>query len=164
MIRRPPRSTLFPYTTLFRSLDPRTYRLMNMMLSRVVEEGTGRGAALSDRPSAGKTGTTNDFRDAWYMGYVPGYVAGVWVGNDDNSPMSTVTGGSLPARIWRAFMTEALAGTPPVTLDIAPDPLGDLIYQTAQDPVGANDGDDLAGLDESERGELEALLSRLDGT
>jgi len=145
-------------------LDPRTYRLMNMMLSRVVEEGTGRGAALSDRPSAGKTGTTNDFRDAWYMGYVPGYVAGVWVGNDDNSPMSTVTGGSLPARIWRAFMTEALAGTPPVTLDIAPDPLGDLIYQTAQDPVGANDGDDLAGLDESERGELEALLSRLDGT
>jgi penicillin-binding protein 1A len=84
---------------------------MNELLLGVVSSGTGRGAAIG-RPAAGKTGTTSDYRDAWFMGYTPDLACGVWVGNDDNSPMKKVTGGGLPARIWRGFMREALANTP----------------------------------------------------
>lgn len=73
-------------------------------LVMAVEEGTGRAAKL-DRPVAGKTGTTQDHRDAWFVGFTGPFIAGVWVGNDDNSPMDGVTGGQLPAKIWRAFMT-----------------------------------------------------------
>jgi penicillin-binding protein 1A len=85
---------------------------MNRMLAGVMQYGTGRSAAIG-RPAAGKTGTTSDFRDAWFEGYTPALVAGVWVGNDDDSPMRRVSGGSLPARIWHDFMVVALAGTPP---------------------------------------------------
>ncbi|MCG8441901.1 MAG: PBP1A family penicillin-binding protein [Caulobacterales bacterium] len=101
-----------------RALADRPRRLMNLMLARVVADGTGRSAALPDRPAAGKTGTTNDFRDAWFVGYTPGLVAGVWVGNDDHTPMRNVTGGTLPARIWRGFMIRALAGAPVRALDL----------------------------------------------
>ena len=69
---------------------------MNNLLAAVVDHGTGRRARLL-RPAAGKTGTTQDYRDAWFIGYTPDLVAGVWLGNDDNSPMNQVTGGSLPA-------------------------------------------------------------------
>ena len=65
-----------------------------------------RSAALP-RPAAGKTGTTQDYRDAWFIGYTADLVAGVWLGNDDNSPMNKVTGGSLPAQTWRRFMLAA---------------------------------------------------------
>lgn len=85
--------------------------MMNAMLMNVVEEGTGRAAHIG-RPAAGKTGTTSDYRDAWFLGYTPDLVTGVWVGNDDNTPMKKVTGGQLPARIWRQYMVSALAGTP----------------------------------------------------
>ena len=68
---------------------------------------TGKRAALPGRPAAGKTGTTQKFRDAWFVGYTANYVAGVWVGNDDGTPMKGVTGGSLPADIWKAMMMEA---------------------------------------------------------
>ena len=61
-----------------------------------------------DRPAAGKTGTTQDGRDAWFVGYTGDYVAGVWLGNDDNRPMKGVTGSNLPAQIWR----EAMLATP----------------------------------------------------
>jgi penicillin-binding protein 1A len=74
--------------------------------------GTGHSAAL-DRPAAGKTGTTSDYRDAWFMGFTADLVAGVWVGNDDNTPMNKVTGGTLPAQIWRGFMLEANKDLPP---------------------------------------------------
>ena len=70
---------------------------MNRMLSGVIDHGTGRDAALP-RPAAGKTGTTQDYRDAWFVGYTADLVAGVWFGNDDDRPMHKVTGGSLPAR------------------------------------------------------------------
>ncbi len=75
-----------------------------MMLNGVVTGGTGRGAAIPNHPAAGKTGTTQDYHDAWFVGYTTDYVAGVWVGNDDSSPMRNVTGGTLPADIWKGVM------------------------------------------------------------
>ena len=86
---------------------------MHDMLSAVLTSGTGRRAALAGHPAAGKTGTSQDFRDAWFVGYSGGYVGGVWVGNDDGSPMNKVMGGSLPARLWHDVMTSALDGRPP---------------------------------------------------
>jgi len=77
------------------------------MLQRVVASGTGRGAALADGSAAGKTGTSQDYRDAWFVGFSHELVVGVWVGNDDRTPMKNVTGGSLPATIWREFVTAA---------------------------------------------------------
>ncbi len=85
--------------------------MMNEMLMNVISEGTGKGANIG-RPAAGKTGTTSDYKDAWFMGYTPDLVTGVWVGNDDNTPMKKVTGGMLPAQIWHNYMIAALAGTP----------------------------------------------------
>ncbi len=84
---------------------------LNRMLAAVVDYGTGRAAAL-DRPAAGKTGTSQDHRDAWFVGFTADYVVGVWVGNDDNRSMDGVTGGGLPARIWHDFMTAAHRGLP----------------------------------------------------
>ena len=76
------------------------------LLKLPVERGTARGAALSGL-AAGKTGTSQDHRDAWFIGFNESLVVGVWVGNDDRSPMSAVTGGSAPATIWKTFMTKA---------------------------------------------------------
>ena len=92
---------------------------MNDMLSGVIGHGTGRSAALP-RPAAGKTGTTQDYRDAWFIGYTADLVAGVWLGNDDNSPMNRVTGSSLPAQTWRRFMLAATRGMPVRPLPGAP--------------------------------------------
>jgi 1A family penicillin-binding protein len=75
-------------------------------LRAVVTSGTGTAAAL-DRPVYGKTGTTNDYRDAWFVGFSDDYVVGVWVGNDDDSPMKRVVGGDLPAKIWHDFVARA---------------------------------------------------------
>ncbi len=87
-------------------------RGMQRLLVGVVEEGTARAARLPGRTAGGKTGTTQDFRDAVFIGFTADHLAGVWVGNDDNRPMKGVTGGSLPARIWKAFMIEAHRGLP----------------------------------------------------
>jgi len=95
-------------------LDPFAVAMVNDVLQGVVTSGTGTAARLSDgRPSAGKTGTTSDFRDAWYIGYVPQMAIAVWIGNDDYSPMSYgVTGGVYVAPIWRRFMEAMIAGQP----------------------------------------------------
>ena len=85
-------------------------RAMTSMLAEVVATGTGRAAALPVGSVFGKTGTSQDFRDAWFVGFSEGLVAGVWTGNDDATPMAGVTGGGLPARLWRAFMLEAIGG------------------------------------------------------
>jgi len=89
---------------------------MNAMLYEVVQSGTGRGAAVPGREVAGKTGTSADYRDAWFLGFAPQLVTGVWVGNDDFTPTKRVTGGSLPAQIWSGFMRTALKDMPATTL------------------------------------------------
>ena len=89
---------------------------MTYMLKKVVGQGTGRGAAVG-REVAGKTGTTDDYRDAWFMGYSPDIVAGVWLGNDDNSKLPGITGGGLPARAWGNFMKVALTDYPESVFD-----------------------------------------------
>ena len=95
-----------------RVADPnRVYDLVTMMKG-VVDYGTGKAAKLP-RPVAGKTGTTSDYRDAWFVGFVPQLVCATWVGNDNNSPMKKVTGGSLPAILWREMMKYALEDVPP---------------------------------------------------
>src|SRR5262249_7732553 len=99
----PPTQTLDPYQ-----------RPMIELLRDVVVAGTGRGAALPGF-AAGKTGTSQDYRDAWFIGFNDSLIVGIWVGNDDNSPTHRVTGGSLPASIWRQFVSAAspLVGAPP---------------------------------------------------
>jgi penicillin-binding protein 1A len=83
---------------------------MIFMMNKVAEEGTGRRALFDGVRIAGKTGTTNNYRDAWFVGYSANLVAGVWVGNDDYGSTNRMTGGSLPAMIWRAAMSYAHQG------------------------------------------------------
>lgn len=111
------------------------------MMKGVIDFGTGRNAALDGRDAAGKTGTSQDFRDAWFMGFTSDLVAGVWIGNDDNSPMKGVTGGSFPALIWHDYMVYAgqiqqpkrwsftgrAAGSMPSTLDSSGGSFSDLL-------------------------------------
>ncbi|MDP2700387.1 transglycosylase domain-containing protein [Thalassospira sp.] len=89
-----------------RLINPLHAGEMNNMLSAVIAKGTGRNAVL-DRPAAGKTGTTSDNRDAWFVGYTAELVASVWMGNDNGTPMNNVTGGDLPAKLWHDFMLHA---------------------------------------------------------
>ncbi|MBJ3761639.1 PBP1A family penicillin-binding protein [Maribius pontilimi] len=87
-------------------------RELTWMMSRVVEEGTGQRAKLQGREAAGKTGTTQEARDAWFLGFTADYVVGVWMGYDDNTPLTGVTGGGLPADIWRETMERIHDGMP----------------------------------------------------
>jgi penicillin-binding protein 1A len=86
--------------------------VMTKMLESVINEGTGYPNAVIGRPAAGKTGTTSDFRDAWFVGYTPDLVTAVWLGNDNYSRMNESYGGNIPARVWARFMKEALDGVP----------------------------------------------------
>ena len=99
-------------------MDPLKAAQMQRMLQGVIARGTGRAAAIG-RPAAGKTGTTQDWRDAWFVGFTPDWAAGVWVGNDDDDPTRKVTGGDLPAVLWRRFMLEAHQGLPVRDFDVA---------------------------------------------
>lgn len=89
-----------------------TVQMMNYMLLDVVRRGTGTRAGLPKREVAGKTGTSQDFKDAWFIGFAPPMVAGVWVGNDNNKPMKKITGGTIPAQAWHDFMIRAMEGMP----------------------------------------------------
>jgi penicillin-binding protein 1A len=84
---------------------------MIAMMQGVISHGTGRKADIG-RPAAGKTGTSQDYRDAWFVGFTPDLVAGVWVGDDRNHPMRRIAGGDLPALAWRRFMEVAEDGLP----------------------------------------------------
>lgn len=103
------------------------------MLQTVIKNGTGRRADIG-RPAAGKTGTTSNYHDAWFVGYTPDLVAGVWMGNDDNTPMHGVMGGQLPAEIWKAFMQKALAQTTAKNFDgSSAASKGDRVYELDDD-------------------------------
>ncbi len=91
-------------------MPPQVASDMNMMMSKVVEEGTARRAILNGIKAAGKTGTTNAYRDAWFVGYTGNFVGGVWFGNDDYTPLNRMTGGSVPAMTWHAVMEYAHQG------------------------------------------------------
>ena len=95
-----------------RSFDGRTHKMLLELLGSAVTEGTGRAARLSV-PAFGKTGTSQDNRDALFIGFAGDLVVGVWIGNDNNSPLRGVNGGGLPARIWRDFMAQAIKGAAP---------------------------------------------------
>jgi penicillin-binding protein 1A len=95
-----------------RVIQPGVVAGLNDLFRAVITWGTGKAAKL-DRPAAGKTGTNQDNRDAWFVGYTPDLVAGVWLGNDNFAPMDSVSGGSLAARMWHLFMEHALEGVPP---------------------------------------------------
>lgn len=118
---------------------------LNDMLVHVVTDGTGRKAGLPHHMAAGKTGTTQDFRDAWFVGYTAQMTAGVWVGNDDAKPMNHVTGGSLPAEIWHDLMAEAHRSLPSEGLP-GTGMSGAFAYERAAagDPAGRATDDDLA--------------------
>jgi penicillin-binding protein 1A len=127
---------------------------MNQMLRGVVSSGSGRSAAISGRDLAGKTGTTSDYKDAWFVGYTGGFVTAVWVGKDDNTAMRGVTGGSSPAAIWKGFMEAALPrlNAPAIPNGpampegwVAPDPVGDLMSGLDQNGLPVEPADPLLG-------------------
>ncbi len=95
-----------------RVINERAAGYLAWMMTQVIETGTGTRARLGDRPAAGKTGTTSAARDAWFVGFTADYVAGVWMGYDDNTPLTGVTGGGLPAEIWRETMARVHEGLP----------------------------------------------------
>lgn len=128
------------------------------MMKGVTQFGTGTAAALPDHQTAGKTGTSQDFRDAWFMGFTSDYIGGVWMGNDDNKPMKRVTGGSLPARAWRSMMTVAEQGLPNT-----PFPTDNVYYATSSDRRGGDDPLAEAGLVPSDANEPDNGPRRIGG-
>ncbi|ATU93086.1 transglycosylase domain-containing protein [Phyllobacterium zundukense] len=130
----------FKSPALNRVIDPRNVGMMNAMLRQTVESGTATKAKFG-WPAAGKTGTSQNFRDAWFIGYTSNLTTGVWFGNDDGKPTKKITGGSLPAIAWKDFMVAAHKGVPVTQLP------GD--YQLRQQ---VNDGNDIlpgSGIDPS---------------
>ncbi|WP_341368019.1 PBP1A family penicillin-binding protein [Yoonia sp. BS5-3] len=102
-----------------RIIQERAARELTWMMTKVVEEGTGRRARIDGWQIAGKSGTTNSSRDAWFIGFTGDYVTGVWMGYDDNSPLTGVTGGGLPATIWHETMVRVLEGKTPTPLPMS---------------------------------------------
>lgn len=164
-----------------RVISPQAAGELIGMMREVVQHGTGTRAKLADgRDVAGKTGTTSSYRDAWFVGFSQQYVAGVWMGYDDNSQMTGVTGGGLPAEIWSAVMTEIHQGLPNEPLDttsggggIVPqivavgdaDPLAAALAQAVSDaaPIrnlpGEMGGGALAPAPDPANGNLDAALA-----
>jgi penicillin-binding protein 1A len=118
--------------------------MLRDLLYNVANRGTGRAAALQI-PTFGKTGTTQDYRDALFIGFAGDLVVGVWIGNDDNSPLPRVTGGSVPARIWRNFMTAALNTRPAGPAAPVAAPTQNVVEMAPPvDPLAPVDGNQLA--------------------
>lgn len=99
-----------------RAVPAASARTLTAMMTKVIDGGTGKRAAIG-RPAAAKTGTSQNYRDAWFVGFTPQLVTGVWFGNDDGAPMKRVTGGGLPARTWAGFMGAAHQGLPVLAFD-----------------------------------------------
>ncbi len=118
-------------------IDPSILASFNIMMRETLKSGTAKKADLPGWDAAGKTGTSQDFRDAWFIGYTGALVTGVWLGNDDNSPTKHVAGGSLPVEIWSRFMKQALAKTKPVILPASDMPQSDLFSVLGRALFGA---------------------------
>ncbi len=125
-----------------RVITEQAARQLTFMMSEVINRGTGTRARLSDRPAAGKTGTTQAARDAWFIGFTADYVAGVWMGYDDNTPLSGVTGGSLPAEIWRETMVRVHQDVPARALPMQAPPSGPQVATEARPRRSNNSGGD----------------------
>jgi penicillin-binding protein 1A len=126
--------------------DPALNGQMVAMMQGVIDSGTGRAAKL-DRPAAGKTGTSQAYRDAWFVGFTPELATAIWVGDDRARPMRQVGGGDLPARVWGGFMQAALAGEPVHAFDEA----GATVAETdPRNPFYAGLAADLARLRQGE--------------
>ncbi|AHY55414.1 transglycosylase domain-containing protein [Bradyrhizobium japonicum] len=97
-------------------IEPRYVGMMNTMMRETLISGTAKKAEIPGWPAAGKTGTSQDYRDAWFIGYTANLVTGVWLGNDDNSPTKKATGGGLPVEVWSRFMRTAHEGVPVAAL------------------------------------------------
>jgi penicillin-binding protein 1A len=131
-----------------RVIDAVVNRDMLAMFWQVVVYGTGASARLPGREAGGKTGTTQDSHDAWFVGFTTDYVTGVWVGNDDSSPTRGVTGGTLPAAIWKEAMLAAEKNLPPKGLDRSPpQEAREPFLLTASDPqFSFHDDESMAGI------------------
>jgi penicillin-binding protein 1A len=123
---------------LGRIVDARYVAMMNSMLHETIASGTGRHADLPGWPAAGKTGTSQDYRDAWFVGYTSHMVTGIWLGNDDNSPTRKAVGGGLPVDVWSRFMRAAHQGVAPSALPGAGggSPITSLFQSAAAPPAG----------------------------
>jgi penicillin-binding protein 1A len=117
---------------------------MTDLMVAVVQEGSGKAAQLGDRPVAGKTGTTQDYRDAWFIGFTADYVCGVWLGNDDDTPLNRITGGTLPAQLWHNVMlaTEQGLAVRPLPGQVQPEIETPLASGDEAKPAGEKDDDD----------------------
>jgi penicillin-binding protein 1A len=115
-------------------IEPRNVAEMNVMMEETLISGTARKAEIPGWQAAGKTGTSQDFRDAWFIGYTASLVTGVWLGNDDSSPTKKATGGGLPVEVWTRFMRAALQGAPVANLPVpqAASPIGNLAQIASQ--------------------------------
>ncbi len=122
--------------------EPALGYMTQMLKSVLVPPGTGVRAAFPGYQLAGKTGTTSDFKDAWFVGYTGGFVTAVWTGKDDDTPMHRITGGMAPADLWRAFMSAALPHLKvgPIPGGPVPAPQQDLIGDILANSTGASEG------------------------
>ena len=124
-----------------RVISEQAARALTYMMSEVLNSGTGGRARLDDRPAAGKTGTTQSARDAWFVGFTADYVVGVWMGYDDNSPLTGVTGGGLPAEIWHEVMVRINEGVPakPLLTEIPDSTYAPIDPSTTEGAIAAED-------------------------
>ena len=146
--------------TIYENSGPKIVKVINFetaagmtyMLRKVIEIGTGKAANIAQNV-AGKTGTTNDYRDAWFMGFTPDIVTGVWIGNDNNSKLPGITGGSLPARIFAQYMKVAIQNFPKSAFDYPK-----MNGQASLSPIKIEDADET--VDESEEKEAEEIRKK----
>lgn len=124
-----------------RVISEKAAHALTYMMTEVLNSGTGARARLDDREAAGKTGTTQSARDAWFVGFTADYVVGVWMGYDDNSPLTGVTGGGLPAEIWHEVMVRINEGVEPKPLikEIPESTYAPIDPGTSEDAVAAED-------------------------